>query len=123
MTIRTSMPSISPAQLQQPKGGERGTVNRGQGGEGERATEGRGTVERGQGPNGGQRVNARATHSLAQCVWHVPGRDALGEAIDERGLADAGVAQHDGVVLGAAGEHIDDPARGRGGQPGFEIRS
>ena len=36
--------------------------------------------------------------------------DALGEALDDRGLADAGLADEDGVVLGAAGEDLDDAA-------------
>ena len=36
--------------------------------------------------------------------------DAAGEALDDRGLADAGLADQHRVVLGAAGEHLDDPA-------------
>jgi hypothetical protein len=36
--------------------------------------------------------------------------DALGEALDDRGLADAGLADQHGVVLGAAREHLDDAA-------------
>ena len=36
--------------------------------------------------------------------------DALGEALDDRGLADARLADEHGVVLGAAGEDLDDAA-------------
>ena len=36
--------------------------------------------------------------------------DALGEAFDDGGLADAGLADEDGVVLGAPGEHLADAA-------------
>ena len=36
--------------------------------------------------------------------------DAPGEALDDGGLADAGFADEDGVVLGAAGEDLDDAA-------------
>ena len=39
-----------------------------------------------------------------------PDDDPLGEALDDRGLADAGLADQDGVVLGAAGEDLDDAA-------------
>src|SRR5690606_18923737 len=34
--------------------------------------------------------------------------DALGEALDDGGLADSGLADEDGVVLGAACEHLHD---------------
>ena len=34
--------------------------------------------------------------------------DALGEALDDGGLPDAGLAQKDGVVLGAAAEDLDE---------------
>ena len=34
--------------------------------------------------------------------------DALGEAFDDGGLADAGLADEDGIVLGAAAEDLDD---------------
>src|SRR5690606_41349458 len=36
--------------------------------------------------------------------------DALGETLDDGGLADAGFADQHGVVLGAAREHLADPA-------------
>ena len=35
--------------------------------------------------------------------------DLLGEPFDDGGLAHAGLADEDGVVLGAAGEDLDDP--------------
>ena len=39
----------------------------------------------------------------------VVGHDALGQALDDGGLADAGLADEDGVVLGAARQHLHDP--------------
>ena len=39
---------------------------------------------------------------------HVAGGDALRQSFDDGGLADAGLADQDRVVLGAAGEHLDD---------------
>src|SRR5262249_15520016 len=41
-------------------------------------------------------------------VRHVVADDLLGEALDDRGLADAGLPDPDGVVLRAAGEDLDD---------------
>ena len=41
---------------------------------------------------------------------HVAAHDALGEALDDGGLADAGLADEHGVVLGPPGEHLDDAA-------------
>ena len=43
-------------------------------------------------------------------VGHVAGDHALGEALDDGGLADAGLADQDGVVLGAPRQHLDDAA-------------
>ncbi len=43
-------------------------------------------------------------------VGDVAGDDALGEALDDRGLADAGLADEHRVVLGAAGQHLADAA-------------
>ena len=40
----------------------------------------------------------------------VAGDDAAGEALDDGGLAHAGLADEDRVVLGAAGEDLDDAA-------------
>ena len=45
-----------------------------------------------------------------QALGHVAGDDPLGQALDDRGLADAGLADQHRVVLGAAGEHLDDAA-------------
>ena len=42
-----------------------------------------------------------------QQLGHVAVDDHLGEALDDRRLADAGLAQQHGVVLGAAGEDLD----------------
>ena len=41
---------------------------------------------------------------------HVAGDDALGEPLDDGGLADAGLADQHRVVLGAAREHLDHAA-------------
>ena len=41
---------------------------------------------------------------------HVAAHDALGQALDDRGLADAGLADQHRVVLGAAREDLDDAA-------------
>src|SRR4028118_266705 len=38
------------------------------------------------------------------------GGDARGQALDDGGLADAGLADEDRVVLGAAGQHLNDAA-------------
>ena len=46
----------------------------------------------------------------AQRLGHVAGHDPLGQALDDGGLADAGLADQHRVVLGAAGQHLDDPA-------------
>ena len=45
-----------------------------------------------------------------QSLGHVAGDDPLGEALDDRRLADAGLADEDRVVLGAAREHLDHAA-------------
>ena len=47
---------------------------------------------------------------VAQRLRHVAVDDALGQALDDGGLADAGLADEDRVVLGAAGQHLHDPA-------------
>ena len=41
-----------------------------------------------------------------EALGHVAGDDALGEALDDRRLADAGLADQHRVVLGAAREHL-----------------
>ena len=47
---------------------------------------------------------------VAQALRHVAGHDALGQALDDRGLADAGLADEHRVVLGATGEHLHHAA-------------
>ena len=43
-------------------------------------------------------------------VGHVAGDDPLGEALDDGGLADAGLADQHRVVLGTPRQHLDHPA-------------
>ena len=43
-----------------------------------------------------------------QRLGHVVGGDRLGEALDDGGLADAGLADEHRVVLGAARQHLHD---------------
>ncbi len=45
---------------------------------------------------------------VAQTLRHVTFDDAAGESFDDGGLADAGLADQHGVVLGAARQHLDD---------------
>jgi hypothetical protein len=47
---------------------------------------------------------------VAQALGHVAGDDAAREAFDDGGFADAGFADEDGVVFGAAAEDLDDAA-------------
>ena len=47
---------------------------------------------------------------VLQALGHVAADDAAGQAFDDGGLADAGLADEDRVVLGAAREHLDDAA-------------
>ena len=57
------------------------------------------------------RGQVEAEHAPAlERVGHVAGDDALGEALDDGGLADAGLADEDGVVLGAPAQDLDDAA-------------
>ena len=52
-----------------------------------------------------------ATRRLSlQPLGHVAGHDALGQALDDGGLAHAGLADQHRVVLGAAREHLDHAA-------------
>ncbi len=46
----------------------------------------------------------------AQGLGDVPGHHPLGQALDDGGLADAGLADEHGVVLGAAREHLHHTA-------------
>ena len=60
---------------------------------------------------GEQRADVeRDDAAAAQRLGHVAVDDPLREALDDRGLADAGVADQDGVVLRPAREHLDDAA-------------
>ena len=45
---------------------------------------------------------------VAQALRHVAGDDALGQALDDRGLADAGLTDEHRVVLGATAQHLHD---------------
>ena len=57
---------------------------------------------------GDQRADVQRDHAtVAQRFGHVTGDDALGEALDDRRLADAGLADQHGVVLRAPAEHLD----------------
>src|SRR4051795_9034074 len=47
---------------------------------------------------------------VAQALGDVPLDDAAGEALGDGGLADAGLADEHGVVLGAARQHLDHPS-------------
>ena len=47
---------------------------------------------------------------VAQAFGHVAVDDAQGQTLDDGSLADAGFADQDGVVLGAAGEDLDGAA-------------
>ena len=47
---------------------------------------------------------------VLQALGHVALDDAPGEALDDGGLADAGLADEHRVVLGAARQHLDDAA-------------
>ena len=60
---------------------------------------------------GDQRAHVEGEDRLVpQALRHVAADDALGQALDDGGLADAGVADEDRVVLGLAGQDLDDPA-------------
>ncbi len=47
---------------------------------------------------------------VLQAFRHVAVEDAQRQAFDDRGLADAGFADQHGIVLGAAGQHLDGAA-------------
>ncbi len=56
-------------------------------------------------------AHVEGDHGLvAQALRYVAGHDALGQALDDRGLADAGLADQHRVVLGPAAQHLDDSA-------------
>ena len=48
--------------------------------------------------------------AVLERVGHVAGDQPLGEALDDGGLADAGLADQHRVVLGPAGQHLHHPA-------------
>jgi hypothetical protein len=50
------------------------------------------------------------TALVLQALGHVAGDDALGEPLDDGGLADAGLADEHRVVLGAPRQHLHDAA-------------
>ncbi len=53
---------------------------------------------------------SRASEPLVlERLGHVAVGDALGQALDDGRLADAGLADEDGVVLGPPRQHLDDP--------------
>ncbi len=47
---------------------------------------------------------------VLQSFRHVAANDALSQAFDDGGLADAGLADQNGIVLGAPRQHLDDAA-------------
>ena len=60
---------------------------------------------------GDQRAHVERDDPLVlQPFGHVAADDALGQALDDGGLADAGLADQHRVVLGAARQHLDDAA-------------
>ena len=60
---------------------------------------------------GDHRGQVEADQALvAQRLGHVAGDDPLGQALDDGGLADAGLADEHGVVLGPPRQHLDDAA-------------
>ena len=60
---------------------------------------------------GDHRAEVERDQSLAlQGLWDVAGHDPLGQTLDHGGLADARLADEDGVVLGTAGQHLHHPA-------------
>ncbi len=58
-----------------------------------------------------QRADVERDHTaVAKRFGYVAVDDPLGEALGDRRLADAGLADQDGVVLGAAAEDLDHAA-------------
>ena len=67
---------------------------------------------------GDQRAHVQRQHALAlQTFGHFAVDDALRQTLDDRGLADAGLADQHRIVLGAPLQHLDRarefPRRGR----------
>ena len=60
---------------------------------------------------GDERAEVERDDALVlEALGHVAAHDALGEALDDGGLADARLADEHRVVLGPAAEHLDDAA-------------
>ena len=60
---------------------------------------------------GDQGAHVEGDDSLVlEPLGHVAADDALRQAFDDGGLADAGLADEDGIVLGAARQHLNDAA-------------
>ena len=60
---------------------------------------------------GHQRAEVERHQPLVlQRLRHVAVDDAQRQPLDDRGLADAGLADQHGIVLGAAGQHLDGAA-------------
>ena len=60
---------------------------------------------------GHQRAEVERDDALVlEVLWHVATDDSLRETLDDRGLADARLADQDRVVLGPAREDLDRPA-------------
>jgi hypothetical protein len=60
---------------------------------------------------GQQRSHVERQHALAlERIRHLAGHDALGQAFNDGGLADTGLADQHGVVFGAALQHLDGAA-------------
>ena len=60
---------------------------------------------------GDQRAHVEREDALVlESLRHLAVHDALGEALDDRGLADARLADQHGIVLGAALQHLDRAA-------------
>jgi len=59
---------------------------------------------------GDQRAEVEGVELLVlEGLGHLALDDVLGQTLDHGGLADAGLADEDRVVLGAAGQHLHDP--------------
>ena len=60
---------------------------------------------------GDERAHVERDHlAVLEALGHVARDDPLGQALDDRRLADARLADQDRVVLGPAAEDLDDPA-------------
>src|SRR5208283_2820469 len=52
----------------------------------------------------------RDNPAILEPLRDVAGNDPLGQALDDRGLADARLADQHGIILGAPRQHLDNPA-------------